>query len=171
MRVLFLCFLGLGAGCAATRATVQLVQAETAVTRAEEKKAKELAVYEYTMARRFLDKAREENGYADYKQSVLLAQEAAEWADRAVIAIEEEGRGLDMGTDPLQAIDPSLENLPEADVKPPLEPDKETASDELEAPPSTPEAIEPEPEPEPEPIVVPRVEPETNDSDKTETPE
>ena len=86
----------LASGCTATKATVNLVLADEAVLRAKEANAPELAVYEYTLAVRYLEKAREEAGYADYKQSEALAKKAAEYADQAVIAIQKGGRNLDI---------------------------------------------------------------------------
>ena len=47
------------------------------------------------MAEHYLNKAREEAGASDFKDSVQLAHGAAEWADKAIIAIEKEGRDLD----------------------------------------------------------------------------
>jgi hypothetical protein len=86
----------LASGCTATKANVNLVLANEAVLRAKEANAPELAVYEWTLAVRYLQKAREEAGYADYKQSEELAKKAAEYADQAVIAIQKGGRGLDI---------------------------------------------------------------------------
>lgn len=82
-------------GCAATRATIQLHTANKSVTTAEKKGAPEHATYEYTMAARYLEKAKEEAGYSDFKASVELARGASEWADQAIIVMEKEGRGLD----------------------------------------------------------------------------
>ncbi len=86
----------LAAGCTATKASVNLVLADQAVDRAQEANAPELAVYEYTMAIRYLEKAREEAGYADYKASETLAQKAAEYADQSIIAIQRGGRDLNV---------------------------------------------------------------------------
>ncbi len=87
-------------GCAATQAALQISKANKAVDRAKAKGAPDYAVYEYTMAENYLEKAREEAGYSDFKDSVTLAQGAAEWADKAIIVIEEEGRGLDLDSLP-----------------------------------------------------------------------
>lgn len=75
-------------GCTAVKSSVHLVQAEQDVTRAEQRNADDEAVYEYTMALRYLEKAREENGYADYKDSSELSKSASEWADKAVKVVE-----------------------------------------------------------------------------------
>jgi len=83
-------------GCAASKATYHLIDAQRAVKRAEERQAEELAVYEYTLANLYLQKAWEEAGYSDYKTSVELCDLAAEWADKAIIAIDTEGRDLDL---------------------------------------------------------------------------
>lgn len=87
-------------GCAATHTAVQITKANQAVKRAKDRGATEYAIYEYTMAEHYLTKAREEAGASDFKDSVTLAHGAAEWADRAIIIIEKEGRGLDEATLP-----------------------------------------------------------------------
>ncbi|MBT3218080.1 MAG: DUF4398 domain-containing protein [Proteobacteria bacterium] len=86
--------LGTLTACAAAKATYHLVEADQALKRASDHQAQELAVYEYTMAIRFLEKAREEAGFADYKVSVNLAKQSAEWADKAIIVIEQGGRNI-----------------------------------------------------------------------------
>lgn len=87
-------------GCAATHTAIQITKANQAVKRAKDRGATEYAIYEYTMAEHYLTKAREEAGASDFKDSVTLAHGAAEWADRAIIIIEKEGRGLDESTLP-----------------------------------------------------------------------
>ena len=67
---------------------MHLVQAEQIVTKAEQRNADDEAIYEYTMAMRYLEKAREENGYADYKDSTELSKTSSEWADKAVEVVE-----------------------------------------------------------------------------------
>ena len=84
----------LTSGCAATLSTVHLGKANKAVLRAKERGAEEYAVYEYTMAENYLQKAREESNYSDYRDSIELSRGAAEWADKAIIVIEKEGRDL-----------------------------------------------------------------------------
>jgi hypothetical protein len=102
-------------GCAAAKSTYHLVEAEQALKGADESRADELAVYEYTMATRYLEKAREESQYAEYKVSVQLARKSAQWSDRAIITIQREGRDLDLDgfedlPDDLPAADPSLDD-------------------------------------------------------------
>ena len=82
-------------GCAATHTAIQITKANQAVKRAKDRGAAQYATYEYTMAEHYLNKAREEAGASDFKDSVQLAHGAAEWADKAIIAIEKEGRDLD----------------------------------------------------------------------------
>jgi hypothetical protein len=84
------------AGCTAARAEVSIVTADQALGRAREQDADTLAVYEYTMATRYLEKAKEEAGYSDYKAAQQLADKSANWADQAIIAIESGGRGTDI---------------------------------------------------------------------------
>lgn len=100
-------------GCTAAKATYHLVEAQQAVTRAESHRAPELAVYEYTLASRYLAKAEEEAGSSQFRTSVELSRLSSEWSDKAIIAIEEEGRGLDLSAEdvPDQAL-PELADDP-----------------------------------------------------------
>lgn len=80
-------------GCTAGRASVALLHAQQRVTRASEAGADEYAAYEVTMARAYLVKAREEASFSSYRESVELARDAADWADKAVIKMKEAGTG------------------------------------------------------------------------------
>ena len=75
-------------GCTAIKSGAQLARAEQAVTRAAQRNADDVAIYEYTMAIRHLEKAREENGYSDFKDSSAMSKSAIEWAERAVEVVE-----------------------------------------------------------------------------------
>lgn len=90
-----LVLLPLMTGCAALKASYHISDASDALNRAEGRQAPELAVYEYTLASRYLAKAKEEAGYSDYRVSVELADLSASWSDRAIIAIGE-GRAAPM---------------------------------------------------------------------------
>lgn len=120
----------LAAGCTATKASVNLVIADQAVDRAQEANAPELAVYEYTLAIRYLEKAREEAGYADYKASETLAKKAAEFADQSIIVIQKGGRDL--------KVDEAGDDLTDEPVR--LPPDPPPAAREPAAPPAAPAA-------------------------------
>ena len=74
-------------GCTAINGYAHLDGADQALARADEQNAKELAPYEYTLARRYLEKAGEEAGYSDWRACEDLSKLAAEWADKAVIAV------------------------------------------------------------------------------------
>ncbi len=82
---------GLAPACTYTKATYHLADAELTIIRARQYGAAEHSVYEMTMAQRYLDKAREEAGYAEYKMAWDLALTASEWADAAVISMEQRG--------------------------------------------------------------------------------
>ena len=134
-------------GCAATQAALQISKANKAVERAKENGAIEYAVYEYTMAENYLEKAREEAGYSDFKDSVTLANGAAEWADKAIIVIKKEGRGLDLDSLPgeTQTLtdEDRAQRVPEESSEPtPGDDDApaERANDEEVSPPSSKEA-------------------------------
>lgn len=108
-------------GCTAIKATVHMAAAEQALAEARSRNAQNLAIYEYTMAIRYLEKAREENGSADYKISEKLAKRSAEWSDKAIISMEGGRRGIDaldtMGDDIAPATPKPLadEPLPDSD--------------------------------------------------------
>ena len=97
-------------GCTAVKASIQLVSAEQALVRAETYGASESAEYEYIMALRYLEKAREEAGYSEFRMADALARQSAEWSDRAIIFVERRGR-TNINLDDFQ-------NMPEA-VPPP----------------------------------------------------
>lgn len=80
------------AGCAAAKAQIGIVGAEQALARAREYDADELAQYEYQMASLYLEKAREEAGWSDFRIADALARQSAEWSDRAIIFVERHGR-------------------------------------------------------------------------------
>jgi len=115
--LLLFALLPVAAGCTAAKASIQLVSAEQALTRAESLGAPEGAAYEYTMAWKYLEKAREEVGYNEYRIADALARQSAAWSDRAVIFIEKRGKtsfDLDDLTDlPAEPI------VPPPDVPPP----------------------------------------------------
>ena len=90
-----LCLLGgslllLAPGCAG-RAAYFLVDATRTYQEARDADAEERAVYEFTLAGEYLQKAREEVGYSDYQAAEKLARRAAEEAVRAKEIAEEGG--------------------------------------------------------------------------------
>lgn len=107
-------------GCMAAKAGIGLVEAESALQRASEYDAEELATYEYTMARRYLQKAYEEHGYSDYRVADALARQSATWSDRAIIFIERRGRGalIDL-RDLSDTVAPPTQNVPPPEEPPP----------------------------------------------------
>lgn len=117
-------------GCTAAKATYQLVTAEQALQRATDHGAPELAVYEYTMANRYLEKAREEAGYADYRVSVELSNKSAEWSDKAIISIEQRGSNAPLEIDDLDTIkDDPLVPPPDDILPPPVDPPTDLPAD------------------------------------------
>jgi hypothetical protein len=139
-------------GCTAAKASLQLVNAEQALTRAESQGARERAAYEYTMAELYLGKAAEEAGYSEYRVADALARQSAEWSDRAVIFLEERGRSsiqLDELPDGLTPPPPPTEA---PDVPPPAAPTEDWLETSSDTPiPGAPAPPEPSAEPEPEP--------------------
>ena len=84
-------------GCAAGKASIHLVAADNAINRATARDAGQKAAYEYTMALRYLSKAREEFGEADYRVAEALSKASARWADQAIISIEQKGPSVEIG--------------------------------------------------------------------------
>ena len=113
MRICVPLFLFAVSGCTAVKSSTHLVQAEQAVTRAELRNADDDAVYEFTMAMRYLEKAREENGYADYKDSTNLSKAATEWAEKAVKVVEMGGSDYQPPPPPLSLPDGDDADLPD----------------------------------------------------------
>lgn len=79
-------------GCTASKASIQIVNADDALRRAREYDADRLAEYEYVMAMRYLEKAKEEAGHSEFRVADALARHSAEWSDRAIIFVEKRGR-------------------------------------------------------------------------------
>ena len=79
-------------GCTASKATIQIVNADDAVRRAREYDADRLAEYEYVMATRYLEKAKEKAGHSEFRMADALARQSAEWSDRAIIFVERHKR-------------------------------------------------------------------------------
>ncbi len=108
-------------GCTAIKATVQMADAEKALNSAREFGAQDMATYEYTMAMRYLEKAKEEISYNEFLVSENLSKKSQEWSDKAIIFIQRGGRmdlsGEDFGTVPDKAILP--DELPDAPVDDP----------------------------------------------------
>ncbi|MCA9491946.1 MAG: DUF4398 domain-containing protein [Myxococcales bacterium] len=79
-------------GCTASKASIQIVNADDGLRRAREYDADRLAEYEYVMAMRYLEKAKEEAGHSEFRVADALARQSAEWSDRAIIFVEKRGR-------------------------------------------------------------------------------
>jgi hypothetical protein len=71
-------------GCA-VRATSAILAAEEKLRAAETAGAATRAPYEYTLARSYLEKAKEETGSSDYGAAESLAQRAGSFADAALV--------------------------------------------------------------------------------------
>lgn len=70
-------------GCGPIVSGVQIVNANIAVSAAETAGAKKYALYEYTAAREYLQKAREENAYSDFWAARTYADMALDYATKA----------------------------------------------------------------------------------------
>jgi len=70
--------------CGPIRSTSGVVYARQAIQEAETEGADSVALYEMTLAREYLRKAREEMGYNDYYMAEQLAIKAEEMADLAL---------------------------------------------------------------------------------------
>jgi hypothetical protein len=69
--------------CGPVRSTAHLVDADVQLEAARMAGAPRYAPYEYTASTLFLEKAREEVGYADYDVAVRFAERAARFAKEA----------------------------------------------------------------------------------------
>ncbi|MBI3179477.1 MAG: DUF4398 domain-containing protein [Deltaproteobacteria bacterium] len=70
-------------GCGPIVSGVEIVNANVALSAAETAGAKRTAIYEYTAAREYLQKAREEHGYSDFWASRVYAERALDYALKA----------------------------------------------------------------------------------------
>jgi hypothetical protein len=70
-------------GCTA-RASYYILDAQRKFDSAVHEGAEQRAPYEYTMAREFLQKAKEEDGYSDYGAVETLCKKSQEYADVAI---------------------------------------------------------------------------------------
>lgn len=70
-------------GCGPTQSTAYLIDAETMLEAARTAQADKLAPYEWTSARLYIEKSKEEVGYSDFEQAVDYAKKAVDFATRA----------------------------------------------------------------------------------------
>jgi hypothetical protein len=124
--------------CTAAKVNITLIRAQEDLHNAKEYGAETRAPYEFTRAERYLQKAAEEYRGADYKIADALCQAASEWADRAIIVIQQRGR-VEIGVDDLAAESPDASpqstegNADQAPTPPPAEePDEFEEFKELE---------------------------------------
>ena len=82
-RILTIALLIGAAGCGPVVSGVQIINANIAVSAAKTAGAKSTAIYEYTAAREYLQKAREENGYSDFAAARIYADKALDYAVKA----------------------------------------------------------------------------------------
>jgi hypothetical protein len=75
-------------GCGAGRGIYYVWGAEKAFHEAEQRGAEKNAVYEYVLAREYLQKAKEEIGYSDYRAAEQLAAKALLWSNKAAEVAE-----------------------------------------------------------------------------------
>lgn len=103
--LIFLAALSLSA-CTAVNAQLHIERADSALQRAAERGADTGALYEWTLANRFLDKAREEVRQNHFGTAGELADAAHSYADQSIIALETQGRDLEID-------ETSLDTLPD----------------------------------------------------------
>lgn len=71
------------AACGPIQSTPALSRADSAIERAAQERADTRAVYEFTLAVEYLEKAREEYGYARYRKAARYAEHAQAMAEQA----------------------------------------------------------------------------------------
>ena len=79
-------------GCGPIVSGVRILKADIALSEAQTAGAQESAVYEYTAAQIYLDKAREEHGYSDFWGARVYATKALKFARKAKKRAEVETR-------------------------------------------------------------------------------
>jgi hypothetical protein len=79
---------GLLWGCGPIMATQNIARADDAVAMAAAAYGDQYATYQYVSAVEYLEKAREEWGYSDFKQANLYAQRALEQAEMALRRVQ-----------------------------------------------------------------------------------
>lgn len=121
--------LALTGGCTAIFSTVKVVQAQQAVADLQTRGALELAPYEYTLARRYAQKAIEESGDAEHRTAVDLAKISLVW--KAAAERKMSGGGRDLGELNKPAADPLMEDegAPGTTTPPRRDPDPEPERD------------------------------------------
>lgn len=97
--------------CTAARATIDIVNAEATLKKAEQQSVQKVAIYEYTLALRYLEKAKEESAFSDFRVASEFAKKSASWSDKAIIFVQTRGKTLEE----LESID----DLPDAPVPAP----------------------------------------------------
>jgi hypothetical protein len=105
--------------CTAVNSAVHILRAEQALQKAKGFEAQQFAPYQYTMSEEYLKKARSEAADSDHKMSVELSRKAEEWADQAIIAIENKGmHSFELGGDDMlpEAGDDLLREAGESDL-------------------------------------------------------
>ncbi len=113
--------------CGPIRSTTGLVDARAAIRSAEDVNADRVALYEMTLAREYLQKAREEMGYNDYYVAEQLTTKAIELATAArEKAVGQEHLLEDDGTGPAVE-EPDLDVLPDVGE---LAPDRRAGDEE-----------------------------------------
>src|SRR2546428_565631 len=75
--------LSLNLGCGPIVSGVEIINANIALSAAETAGAKKTAIYEYTAAHEYLQKAREEHGYSDFWAARVYAEKALDYAIKA----------------------------------------------------------------------------------------
>ncbi|MGA9521863.1 MAG: DUF4398 domain-containing protein [Myxococcaceae bacterium] len=78
-----LVLLGALSACGPVQSTAYLLDADVALEAARTANAEKYAPYEFTAARLYLHKAREEVGYSDYDVALDFAKKASKYANEA----------------------------------------------------------------------------------------
>ncbi len=133
------------AGCTAVNAQLHIEKAETAMSSARERGANLGALYEWTLAERFMAKAQEEVRQNHFGAAERLADSAATYADQSIIALESAGRDLEIdestldslpdriGTDLTDAVDVQIDYVDLPDSEMPMSADDVITDEEVEA--------------------------------------
>jgi hypothetical protein len=115
----------LAAGCGPVQSVTVIWEASSAIEGARAADAQKLAPYEYTSAELFLDKALEEQSYADFEPAIVFGAKATTFAKKAKELAQQAGKtpSAPLTPDEGATVEPGgVEKQPAATTPPPADP-------------------------------------------------
>lgn len=114
---------GLAAACGPVQSVTVIWEASSAIEGARAADAQKLAPYEYTSAELYLDKALEEQSYADFEPAIVFGARAVEMAKKAKELSQQAGKtpAAPLTPDEGAPIEGGVEKQPAAPTLPPAD--------------------------------------------------